>query len=101
MAIREKQKEKAQAQGRKGKSARERPYIFRDPSWSGEPEEHDEGGAESWGMAVLVEAGKGDEGGDRDGDEGRMEMYRFRPVARPRLLERRHTLAGMQVVDDI
>ena len=113
MAAREQQKLKdealAQVNGRKGKSVKDRPFIFRDPSWSGEPDDDEEGEVESLGLrggvTIMVDAGKGDGEGERGGVRGigaeGIKMCKFRPVARPRLLERRHTLAGMEVVGDI
>ena len=44
-------------------------------------------------MAVVVDVGMG--------VGGRMEMYKFRPVARLRMLERGYMLVGLETVDDI
>ena len=75
MAAREQQKLREEAlargTGRKGKSVKERPFIFRDPSWSGEPDDDEEGEVESLGLrggvTIMVDAGKGDGEGERGG----------------------------------
>lgn len=113
MALREKQKNV------------QRPYVFRDPSWCGEPDYHEEeeeeeereevGGDGGLGlrygkgmMIIAVDTNGGINGhghdhrhGNGDAQEGGVKMYKPQAVSRPRLLERRHTLAGVVVVDDI
>lgn len=69
----------------------EKRFFFRDPSWCGDvgvDEEQDEIEVE------VVKVGK------EEGEEVKEDKFP-RPYPKSGLLERRHTLAGMEVVDDI
>ena len=81
-------RERAREHGAKIK----KPYVFRDPSWSGEINLEDD--------EVLMKEGADGEEAKKEGDWIGLRTTCWGKVRRPSVPARRTTLAGVPVVED-